>query len=114
MSAPHFTICILLGFIAISIWCAVRIGLRRPTPADPFFHPFGDMPGFTAEQLRVMSASAMQNAACDPLLRRFTTQPDQNSAGLALRSADVDGGRPLLRSWLASVGDFFRGRNAAA
>jgi hypothetical protein len=51
---------ILLAFTAICLLCAVgiarsrdpvRIGRRRPPPADPFFHPFGEMPGFTAEQL---------------------------------------------------------------
>jgi hypothetical protein len=33
-----------LAFIAISAACAVWIGRRRPPPADPFFHPFGEMP----------------------------------------------------------------------
>jgi hypothetical protein len=41
-----------LAFIAISAACAVAIARRcdagigwwRPPPADPFFHPFGEMP----------------------------------------------------------------------
>lgn len=50
---------ILLVFTAIGLLCAVGIarsrdsgiGRRRPPAADPFFHPFGEMPGFTQEQL---------------------------------------------------------------
>ena len=39
---------VLLSFAALGIACAVWIGRRRASPsADPFFHPFGEMPGFS-------------------------------------------------------------------
>lgn len=61
-------IAILLVFAALGLLCAVRIGRRATPPADPFFHPFGEMPGFTAEQLRAIAPPIKNN---DPLRRSF-------------------------------------------
>lgn len=70
---------ILLVFTAIGLACAVRLSLRRGP--DPFARPFGDVPGFSAEQLRAISGTPHPR---DPLRRSFT-HDHFNSAGLALR-----------------------------
>jgi hypothetical protein len=77
-TAVIFAIGILSGFTAIGLACAVRISLRRPPAADPFFHPFGDMPGFTAEQLARVNLPVGElldddSPVCtgDPLRRSF-------------------------------------------
>jgi hypothetical protein len=98
---------ILSAFAALGLMCAVWIGLRRPAQADPFSIPFGEMPGFTAEQLRRIAPPRHYD---DPQRRSFATRPmppivDEESAGLALRP-DADGGRPVFPSWLASIGNF--------
>jgi hypothetical protein len=104
--ALKITVGVLLAFTALGIACAVRISLRRSIPqADPFFHPFGDVPRLTDAQLRDFER--------DPLRRSFATRPLNHSAGLALRP-DADGGRPILPSWLASIRNFWRGGDAAA
>lgn len=78
-------LCIALIFIALSLGCAVAfakrganagIGRWRDAPADPFASPFGDMPGFTAEQLRLVARGAERNIARDPLRRSFPTIPE--------------------------------------
>lgn len=77
-SAAHIILGIALVFTAIGLLCAVGIALRRdpvricrrrPPAADPFFHPFGDMPGFTDAQLRAISR---QPHPGDPLRRGFS------------------------------------------
>lgn len=85
-------IIIIYAIIAVVLLCAVWIGLRRPTRADPFFHPFGDMPGFTEEQLRQISARSMLR---DPLRRSFVTPDVSQSAGRLAVRTDDDGGRPV-------------------
>lgn len=106
IAALKIAIVILLAFTALGIACAVWISLRRSIPqADPFFHPFGDVPRLTDAQMRAFD--------CDPLRRSFATRPLIHSAGLALRP-DADGGRPILPSWLASIRNFWRGGDAAA
>jgi hypothetical protein len=77
--SPTFVLLVILVGTAVVLLCAVWIDLRRPPQADPFFQPFGDMPGFTAKQLDAMSAGAMQNAARDPLRRSFA-YPDPRCA----------------------------------
>lgn len=72
--APKIASALFIAFTAIGIAYAVWISLRRPPLADPFFHPFGDMPGFTDRQLLEISAGAMRNAARDPLRRSFATR----------------------------------------
>jgi hypothetical protein len=32
-----------------------QIGRQCPPPADPYFHPFGDMPGFSREELEFIA-----------------------------------------------------------
>jgi hypothetical protein len=104
----HITLFVLLAFTAVALSCAVWIGLRRPPQADPFFQPFGDMPGFTSEQLRAMSARAMQNAARDSRRRSFVTREiSQPADRLAVRTED-DGGR-LVPSGPASICNALRG-----
>jgi hypothetical protein len=107
-------------FAALSLLCAVRIGRRATPPADPFALPFGEMPAFTAEQLDRIRP---RDFSADPLRRSFATRtfildPDEtviagrvvkNSAGLALRRADADGGGHVP-SWLAPISRFLRGR----
>jgi hypothetical protein len=59
--ALKIIIAVLSTFTAIGLLCAVgiarsrdpvRIGRRRPPAADPFFHPFGEMPGFKEQLAR--------------------------------------------------------------
>jgi hypothetical protein len=80
-------------FTAVGLLCAVKIGRRakwaNPAPADPYFHPFGEMPGLTAEQLARL---APRDFSHDPLRRSFAVH-DNYSAGLALRP---DAGSGLL------------------
>lgn len=107
-------ISILSVFTAIALACAVRIALRpgRAT-VDPYFHPIGDVPGFSAEQLLAISKRSMTRIEQDaqrrsfahgnthlanPLITREMVDaaadriplPELNSAGDALRT-EADG-----------------------
>ncbi len=109
MSAKLLTIVLLAiliaAFIAMSLACAVRIG-RRPSipPADPFSKPFGDMPGFTAEQMLHHSRSADCNIECAPLRRSFINHPIPAAPSDGTRAAAAS----LIPSGLAAVRNFFR------
>lgn len=117
-NAIHIVICITLMFIALSIACAVWIGRRRRTgigqvAADPFSVPFGEMPGFSAEQLARIAPVVRYR---DPLNRSFATRPIDPivgerivySAGLALRPRNADGGQSVFPSWLAAIRNFWK------
>lgn len=123
-------------FTAIGLACAVRIALR-PTPVrrDPYLDVIGDVPGFSAEQLRAISRHSMSKIEQDEQRRSFAygntrlSNPritrkmideaaeriaaDQlNSPGesFALRPADADGVGESLKSPRAhAVRSFFRG-----
>lgn len=73
IAALKIIIAILLAFTALGLACAVFIGRRRDAPADPFSKPFGEMPGFTGEQLRRIAPMPRHHG--DPLRRSFTTPP---------------------------------------
>jgi hypothetical protein len=116
--ALKIVICVLLVFAALGIACAVRIGWRRDTPADPFATPFGEMPGFTAEQLRHIAP--VRRYGCDPLRRSFAARPlpplpgnafcckpIRSSAG-ALQADDAGDGRSSFPSGPAAIGNFLR------
>lgn len=52
MTAFQIIACIMLSFTALGFACAVRIGRRRDTLADPHALPFGDHPYlYSREQL---------------------------------------------------------------
>jgi hypothetical protein len=122
ITALKIIIVIFSAFAALGLLCAVRIG-RRATwaapPADPYFHPFGEMPALTPEQLARL---APRDFSDNPLRRSFAAravilEPDEtadvygraikNSAGLALRPADADGGGHVP-SWLAPISRFLK------
>lgn len=123
MQTAQIIIIVALAFTALSIGCAVLIGRRRPTPADPFSVPFGEMPGFSAEQLRRLRPKVDPE---DPLRRSFAVrdrlkrqaQPlllirSTNSVGSALRPADAGGSRGFSSyppGPAAVVRNFFRWR----
>jgi hypothetical protein len=69
-------IIVLSVFTAIGLACAVKIALR-PSPArrDPFFHPFGDVPGLSDQQLREVTRRSAERIARDPLRRSFAVSP---------------------------------------
>ncbi len=93
MTAFNIIVCILIVFTAIALLCAVRIALW-PSPArcDPFFHPFGDVPGFSDQQLREMARRANDRIARDPLRRSFVTRDLNSGRSTALREGrDADG-----------------------
>lgn len=122
-------------FIALSLACAMWIGRRRDTPADPFSLPFGEMPQFTPEQLRRLglmrpAASVQDNEAArpvprpvgfsaaqlrriapvvthDPLRRSLAPRRGNNPGGLALRP-DAGGGRSFFPSGQAAVRSFLQ------
>ncbi len=75
MSGPLLLTVIAALFIALGLLCAIRIALPRPPARDPFSIPFGDMPGFSAEQLREIGRRGLDNAASDPLRRSFIEGP---------------------------------------
>ncbi|KRR25943.1 hypothetical protein [Bradyrhizobium retamae] len=59
---------ILLLFTAIGLACAVRIGRRRPPPADPFAHPFGEvapLPAGSLAELHSFNHSARPASRAD-------------------------------------------------
>jgi hypothetical protein len=71
----------LSAFTALGLaFIAVRIGLRATPQPDPFSQAFGEMPGFTAEQLQRLAPVPRTD---DPLRRPGRT--NSPSAGLALR-----------------------------
>jgi hypothetical protein len=96
-------------FTALGLLCAVRIGRRAKwaslAPADPYFHPFGEMPVLSAEQLDRIRP---RDFSAGPLRRSFAVR-DNHSAGGALRPADADGGGHVP-SWLAPISRFFAWR----
>ena len=53
-------------FVALGIACAITLvrqgkGVgRSPVPVDPYFHPFGEVPGFTREQLEAIARRPVQ------------------------------------------------------
>lgn len=111
--ALKLTIIILSVFTAIGLACAVKISRRRMyAPADPYQNPFGDMPGFSAEQLRQI-ARMPTPPAWDPQRRSFATRP-LKSGGLALRP-DAGGGRDAIPSSpsAARIALYRGGRDAA-
>jgi hypothetical protein len=95
---------ILLGlmmvFTAIGLACAVLVGSRRPARPDPFAEPFGEMPGFTSEQLARLAPRVKTS---DPLRRSFATRPirDLRSGGVALRTG-AGSGFPFLSGFAAA------------
>jgi len=107
-----FAIITLSVFTAIGLACAVRIALRPPAPVrrDPYLQPIGDVPGFSAEQLREIERQANERIARDPLRRSFATRDlNLNSAGLALRT-EADGvGHPQHSPRAHAVRSFFKG-----
>ena len=113
MTAFHILLLIILAFTALALLCAVWIGLRPSIPqADPFFQPFGDMPGFTSQQIDAMSKGAMENAARDPLRRSFVSNDNSLPPGGRVVRPDDGGGR-LVPSGSASICNFpRRGRDA--
>lgn len=64
---------ILMMFTAIGLACAVRIGRRRPPPADPFSHPFGDVAPLPAGS--IVELHSFNHPA------RPATRTDQGSGG---------------------------------
>lgn len=70
MLAAKILISIALVFAALSLGCAVWIGRRRDSPADPFAQPFGEMPGFTDDELRRIAPVPRTS---DPQRRSFET-----------------------------------------
>jgi hypothetical protein len=102
-------ITILSVFTAIGLACAVRIALKpQPRQCDPFFHPFGDVPGFSDQQLREIARRSAERIARDPLRRSFATR-DLVSAGAALRT-EADGVGASSQSPRAhAVRNFFLG-----
>lgn len=110
MIAFKIILCIAIVFIALSLLCAMWIGRCRPVPADPFSIPFGEMPGFSAEQLRAIAPPMVTD---DPLRRSFAVRNqlkrdaewlcrlqkhsrERDSAGVALRSDNAGGEGFLL------------------
>jgi hypothetical protein len=73
MTALFIILTIFAVFTAISLACAVRISRPCPPAADPFLHPFGDMPGFSDAQLHAMCRQTEASIARDPLRRSFAT-----------------------------------------
>jgi hypothetical protein len=71
MSPAAIVLTIAFVFIALCLACALWIGRRRPPPADPFSVPFGEMPGFSAEQLRRIAPEVRND---DPLRRSFAVK----------------------------------------
>lgn len=60
ITALKFIVPILLIWIALNLACALRVGRRRRTgshqvAADPYFHPFGEMPIVPQERLLIAS-----------------------------------------------------------
>lgn len=118
-NAIHAIIIVAMMFTALSLGCAVWVGRRaRHTSADPFSVPFGEMPFFTTEQLARLTPRVDPN---DPLRRAFAVrdrlkreaQPlllfrQTDSAGLALRPRNADGGRSVFPSWLAAIRNFWK------
>jgi len=98
--ALKIIIVILSLFSALCLCCALWVGLRRDTTqADPFFEPFGDMPGFSREELEMIATRLPPDQIDHPLLdgplSRFP------SAG-ALRR-DAGGGRSDVPSGASAV-----------
>lgn len=95
-------------FTAIGLACAVRIALwPGPTRRDPFLHPFGDVPGFSDQQLRELAKRSAERIARDPLRRSFATR-DLVSDGDALRT-EADGVGVPHSPRLHAVRSFFMG-----
>jgi hypothetical protein len=95
------TACQILNIIiALGLACAILAALRGrgigrqcPPPADPYFHPFGDMPGFTREQLETIARRPVElhHHSVGP-----ATPADRAGGGIAFLS-DVAVGSPCRR-----------------
>lgn len=71
-------IVILSTFTALGVVCAAWFVRPRRRQHDPFFHPFGDVPGFSDQQLREIARRSAHRIARDPQRRSFVTR-DLNS-----------------------------------
>lgn len=87
--------------IALGLACATVAALRgrgigrlSPPPADPYFRPFGDMPGFSREQLEFIARRPVE-------LHHHSTGPatpaDRAGGGIVFLS-DAAAGSPSRRS----------------
>lgn len=96
MLALKIIICIALIWIALGLFCALRVGRQRRTgasqvvPADPFFIPFGEMPIVPIERhlAKFVMTSSDPPPAGVSISRRICFPV---SAGLALRPEDAGG-----------------------
>lgn len=127
-------IIILSVFTAIALACAVRLSFRRcDARPDPYFHPIGEVPGFTAEQLRAITSRSMSRIEQDAQRRSFAygntrlsnprvtremidaaadriPLPDMNSGRTCPPPPDADGVRhPHHSPRVHAVRNFFRG-----
>ena len=100
-------------FIALGLWCAVAIALRRDggvgrrcdaAAADPFPLPFGDEPWFSQRELDRLAQSSRRRMARDPLRRSFEITPHK-SAGALRRVAQ--GGRRDVPSVVSALRSLF-------
>lgn len=89
--------------IALGLACAIAvallgIGRRRRPVVDPYFHPFGDMPGYTREQLELIARRPVEQ-------HHLSTGPanpaDRAGGGVAFLS-DAAVGSPHRRQHNAS------------
>lgn len=102
--ALNVVISILIVFTAIGLVCAVSLARRRDVLSDPFSNPFGEMPGFTPEQL------LSWHLARDPAAPRIF--PIHRSAGLALRPDAGSGRRSIPSSPAAARVSWWRKQHA--
>lgn len=100
------TIIILSVFTVLALVCALWASVireARPCRPDPFHHPFGDVPGFSDQQLREMTRKSADRIARDPLRRSFATRdlnsglrcppcgPEADGVGLGVASSRAPG-----------------------
>lgn len=112
MSPAAIVLTIAFVFIALGLACAVWIGRRCPPPADPFSVPFGEMPGFSAEQLRRIAPPVCND---DPLRRSFAVknQLKRDSEWLWRLNRDSAGLRQPCGKRAAGVSSFSPRQTAA-
>lgn len=70
------------SFLVLALIALMVIGEKRRVRIDPMSEPFGDVPGFSAEQLRKIARMPVPPHG-DPQRRSFTHSPA--SRGVALR-----------------------------
>lgn len=91
--------------MALGLACGVMAALRgmgigrRPPAVDPYFHPFGDMPGFTREELETIARRPVE-LHHDTYTRRAGDAYPSSVAGsgrLPISSADSAARTPVAQ-----------------